>query len=221
MELLTHQLLEEVAVQTINSKLLDEKLPWEEGKKTAGSYASLVKNNFQLARESKTSKELTEEIIIALEQDQLIKSFALPKRFHGLIFSRSYQGQGYGSHVDNAYMSSGRSDLSFTLFLNSPNEYKGGELCIQTMQDKKEIKLQAGQIIIYPSTSLHSVSRVSSGTRLVCVGWIESYIAANEDRNLLFSLDAGARGLLAKHGQSAELDLVFQAYNNLLRRLGS
>ena len=117
-------------------------------------------------------------------------------------------------------MSSGRADLSFTIFLNNSKEYEGGELCIQSTTSQKEIKLEAGQIVIYPSTTLHSVSKVLKGTRLVCVGWIQSYIPTNEDRSLLFSLDAGAKGILSTHGRSPELDLIFQAYNNLLRRLG-
>ena len=136
------------------------------------------------------------------------------------MFSRTSTGDGYGAHVDNAYMSSGRSDLSFTLFLTDPNTYEGGELCIQTIQGSKEIKLKEGQIVIYPSTSLHSVKTVTQGERLACIGWIQSHIASNEDRNILFGLDAGARGLLAKEGKSPELDLIFQSYNNLLRRLG-
>ena len=88
------------------------------------------------------------------------------------------------------------------------------------MQDTKQIKLSQGEIIIYPSTSLHSVAKVNSGKRIVCVGWIQSYIKNNDDRNSLFGLDAGARKLLADHGRSAELDLIFQSYSNLLRRLG-
>ena len=136
------------------------------------------------------------------------------------MFTRMLTGQGYGDHVDNPYMSTGRSDLSFTLFLSDPTEYEGGELCIQTLQENKKIKLQAGSIIIYPSTSLHSVEEVKEGERLVCIGWIQSYISNNEDRNLLFGLESGAKSLLAEHGRSPSLDLVYQAYSNLLRRLG-
>ncbi len=110
--------------------------------------------------------------------------------------------------------------MSFTFFLNDPNEYEGGELAIQTMQSIERIKLPQGYILLYPSTSLHSVEEVKFGTRHVCVGWIQSYICNSEDRNLLFGLDAGAKGILAKYGRSPELDLIFQAYGNLQRRLG-
>ena len=136
------------------------------------------------------------------------------------MFTQSLAGHGYGSHIDNPYMPSGRSDLSFTLFLNAPKDYEGGELCIQTINKTEKIKLSAGEIIIYPSTQLHSVAEVKEGERHVCVGWIQSYVQNNEDRNFLFGLDAGAKGLLAKHGRSDELDLIFQAYSNILRRLG-
>ena len=220
MELLIHKLISQELSMQIYSELTDNSCSWQDGKKTAGSYAANVKNNFQLDRNSIESKNLSAKIINFLKEDSLVKSFSLPKNIHGLMFTKAISGQGYGMHVDNTFMSSGRSDLSFTLFLSDPNSYEGGELCIQTLQESKEIKLSGGEMVIYPSTSLHGVEKVTQGERIVCVGWIESYISSNEDRNLLFGLDAGAKGLLAEHGQSDELNLIFQAYNNLLRRLG-
>ncbi len=220
MEYLTHTLLQPSKTRILVEQLLAEKSSWQDGRKTAGNQAAKVKNNLQLDKQSKIAIENSELVKNHMQNDQLIKNYCLPKRIHGLVFSRTSNGQGYGMHVDNAYMKSGRSDLSFTLFLSEPNNYKGGELCLQTMQENKEIKLAAGQIVIYPSTSLHSVNTVTQGERLVCVGWIQSYIASNEDRSILFSLNAGAKGLLATHGHSPKLDLIFQAYNNLLRRLG-
>ena len=220
MDYLIHQLFTEEESNQLLEKILIDNFSWMDGKKTAGEQASKVKNNLQLDRESKTSIDCSLAIRKKLISDPLIKSFSLPKEIHGIMFSRSGPGQGYGIHLDNPYMSSGRSDLSFTLFLSSSESYQGGELCIQTMQEAKKFKLNAGEIIIYPSTQLHYVDKVREGERVVCVGWIQSYIASNEDRNLLFGLDAGAKGLLAKTGRSDELDLVFQAYSNLLRRLG-
>ena len=220
MDYLIHQLLSKASVKEIKDHLLNNNNDWQDGKKTAGSHAAKVKRNLQLDRESKLSLNLNNQILKYLHQDPLVKSFALPRKFHGLMFSRSLENHGYGIHVDNPYMSSGRSDLSFTLFINEKEEYEGGELCIQTMQENKKIKLSSGEIIIYPSTSLHSVERISKGERIVCVGWIQSYISSNEERNYLFGLDAGAKALLAKHGRSPELDLIFQAYSNFLRRLG-
>ena len=220
MEYLTHSLIEKSDAFEIVQKLKAEKSSWQDGKKTAGSHAAKIKQNFQLDKKSKTSQELKDLIINKIVSNPLLKSFTLPSLIHGVMFTKSLAGDGYGTHIDNPYMPSGRSDLSFTIFLNEPNDYQGGELCIQTINKTEKIKLSAGEMIIYPSTQLHSVAEVINGERYVCVGWIESYIQSNEDRNFLFGLDAGAKGLLAKHGRSDELDLIFQSYSNLLRRMG-
>jgi len=220
MEYLTHSLLEESDSIEIVQKLKAEESSWQDGKKTAGSHAAKIKSNFQLDRKSKLSLEIQDLIINKIISNPLLKSFTLPSLIHGVMFTKSLTGDGYGTHIDNPYMPSGRSDLSFTLFLNDPKEYQGGELCIQTFNKTEKIKLSAGEMIIYPSTQLHSVAKVKKGERYVCVGWIQSYVQNNEDRNFLFGLDAGAKGLLAKHGRSDELDLIFQSYSNLLRRLG-
>ena len=103
--------------------------------------------------------------------------------------------------------------------MTNKSSYKGGELIIEEFNDEKEFKLKAGELVIYPSTYLHSVKEVEEGERLVCVGWIESYVKSIEEREYLFDLDAGARGLLAKNGRSDELDLIFKSYSNLLRLL--
>ncbi|WP_269606411.1 Fe2+-dependent dioxygenase [Prochlorococcus marinus] len=220
MEYLTHSLIDESEALQIVNKLKAEKSSWQDGKKTAGSHAAKIKSNFQLDKNSKLSIELRDIIVNKIISNPLLKSFTLPNLIHGLMFTQSLAGHSYGSHIDNPYMPSGRSDLSFTLFLNAPEDYKGGELCIQTINKMETIKLPAGEMIIYPSTKLHSVAEVKDGERHVCVGWIQSYVQNNEDRSFLFELDAGAKGLLAKHGRSDELDLIFQAYSNLLRRMG-
>ena len=128
---------------------------------------------------------------------------------------------GYGRHIDNAFMSSGRADLSFTIFLNCKDDYAGGALSIESFNSEEKFKLGKGEIIIYPSTYLHSVEEVIDGERLVFIGWIESYVKSIEDREYLFDLDAAGRSLLAKHGRSHEVDLIFKSYTNLLRRLGN
>ena len=220
MEYLTHSLIGKSDALKIVQKLKAEKSSWQDGKKTAGSHAAKIKHNFQLDKKSEISIETKDLIINKIISNPLLKSFTLPSLIHGVMFSKSLAGDGYGTHIDNPYMPSGRSDLSFTIFLNEPNEYKGGELCIQTINKTEKIKLSAGEMIVYPSTQLHSVAEVKDGERYVCVGWIQSYIQSNEERNFLFGLDAGAKGLLAKHGRSDELDLIFQSYSNLLRRLG-
>ncbi len=221
MNYINHQLLNLEEIKFLQANLEKKNLPWEDGKKTAGKHASKVKNNLQLNRESDTSKKYAEIISKKILSDNLIKSFALPKKIHGIMFTKSAKGMKYGRHVDNSFMSSGRADLSFTIFLNSKDNYDGGELSIECINSEERFKLNVGEIIIYPSTYLHSVIEVTRGERYVCVGWIESYVKSIEEREYLFDLDAGARSLLAKYGRSDELDLIFKSYSNLLRVLGS
>ena len=221
MNYLISQLLIHEELETINKNLKNQKDLWEDGKKTAGSYASKVKNNLQLNRNSEFSKKYAELIKRKILSNQLIKSFALPKLIHGIMFTKSQKDMHYGRHIDNPFMSSGRSDLSFTISLTHQDSYEGGELLIETINSENKFKLNAGEIIIYPSTYLHSVEEIKNGERIVCVGWIESYVKSIEEREYLFDLDAGAKGLLAKHGRSDELDLVFKSYSNLLRLLGN
>ena len=220
MNYLTHQLLNAEEINFIKEKLGQEIEGWEDGKNTAGSHASKVKNNLQLNRKSDISKELALLIKKKILDDNLIKSFTLPKHIHGIMFTKSLKGMSYGRHIDNAYMSSGRADLSFTIFLSEKKQYEGGELLIENLTSENKFRLNRGEIIIYPSTYLHSVTSVLNGERIVCVGWIESYVKSIEEREYLFDLDAGARSLLAKHGRSDELDLIFKSYSNLLRVMG-
>jgi len=220
MNYLTHQLLNPQEINLLKENLKLKDLPWEDGKKTAGSHASIVKNNLQLKRTSDISKKLSLLIKQKILNNDLIKSFTLPKNIHGIMFTKSSKGMKYGRHIDNAYMSSGRADLSFTIFLTKKNLYEGGELLIENLISENKFKLNSGEIIIYPSTYLHSVQEVLDGERIVCVGWIESYIKSIEEREYLFDLDAGARSLLAKHGRSDDLDLIFKSYSNLLRVMG-
>ena len=221
MNYLTHQFLNTEEINWIKKELEKYSQDWEDGRKTAGTYASKVKNNIQLRRESEVSKKFTKFIIEKLNKDQLIKSFSLTKKIHGTIFTKSKKGMKYGRHIDNTFMSSGRADLSFTLFLSNIDSYEGGELIIENINSKNTFKLNAGQILIYPSTYLHSIQEVTKGERLVFIGWIESYVKSIEEREYLFDLDAGARGILAKNGRSDELDLIFKSYSNFLRLLGS
>ena len=221
MNYLTYQLLIKEEIEIIIKDLNKESKCWEDGKKTAGSHASKVKNNIQLNRGSEISKKWSQLIIKKIQSNLLIRSFALPKTIHGVMFTKSHKNMKYGRHIDNPFMSSGRSDLSFTISLTDKYSYKGGELIVEELNDEKKFKLNSGEIVIYPSTYLHSVKEVEEGERLVCIGWIESYVKSIEEREYLFDLDAGARGLLAKNGRSDELDLIFKSYSNLLRLLGS
>ena len=192
-----------------------------DGKLTAGWHAKLVKNNQQL-KTGASQKELKNRVRAALHNNPLFQTAIRPKSVHSLLFSRYSSEMSYDTHVDNALMSTDaglrRSDVSFTLFLNSPNEYTGGELAIEGVQEEQSYKLEAGSAIFYPSTTLHRVNPVTRGTRLVVVGWVQSVIRDSSDREILFDLETARRAIFAKSGKTPEFDLVSKSIANLLRK---
>ena len=219
MEYLTSSLLPADVSVDWQSRLCASDLSWLDGRRTAGEQAALVKHNRQLDPTDCLTVQITNAVSEALRSDPLVKSFCLIRKIHSLLVSRFDVGDEYGWHVDNPFTSSGRRDLSFTVFLSDETTYEGGQLEIQNSCENSEFVLPAGHVFIYPSSMLHRVVRVTRGVRFACVGWIESYVRSVEDRSILFGLDAGARGLLARYGRSDELDLIFQAYTNAVRRL--
>ena len=221
MDFLTRPILDGVELEQIQNRLTSDQLPWRDGKLTAGQQAASVKQNSQLAPNSELTQEIMELVSRKLREDPLIKSFCLIRKIHSLLVSKSESGDGYGWHVDNPFSKHGRRDMSFTLFLSDESAYSGGSLEIQGFAESSEFRLPAGHVLIYPSSSIHRVNHITEGVRFVCVGWIESYIKSAEDRALMFGMDAGARGLLARYGRSDELDLIFQAYTNAVRRLSN
>ena len=222
MDFLTHSLLPLSKVRDFQQRLSSPDLPWRDGRLTAGDQAALVKTNDQLDPNADLTIAITNCITAALTSDPLVKSFSLVRKVHSLLVSRFNVGDSYGWHIDNPFSRHGRRDLSFTCFLSDEETYEGGSLLIQTGgEETKEFRLPPGQIVLYPSSTLHCVKPVVSGVRYVCVGWIESYVKTPDDRSILFNIDAGARGLLARHGRSDELDLIFQSYTNAVRRLSN
>ena len=219
MNFLSLSLLDSDKLSLFQRKLVQDDLEWLDGKLTAGEQAAVVKQNRQLNPESDLACKLSSVVTNQLCSTPLVKSFGLIRRVHSVLVSRCNHGDGYGWHVDNPFSKHGRRDISFTVFLSNLDDYEGGGLEIQGVQETSLFRLPAGHVVMYPSSSLHRVQPVSRGTRYACVGWIESYVQAEEDRSLLFNLDAGARGLLARYGRSDELDLVFQSYTNAVRRL--
>lgn len=197
------------------------KAEFVDGKLTAGWHAKLVKNNQQL-KAGTSQKELKTKIRTALNKNPLFQTAVRPKSIHSLLFSRYEVGMSYDTHVDNALMggSSGmcRSDVSFTLFLNSPQDYEGGELTIEGVQQEQSYKLEAGSAIVYSSTTLHRVNPVTKGTRLVVVGWVQSVVRNESDREILFDLETARRAIFAKSGKTPEFDLVSKSIANLLRK---
>lgn len=198
-----------------------DKAEFVDGKLTAGWHAKLVKNNQQL-KVGTSQKELQAKVRATLLKNPLFQAAIRPKSIHSLLFSRYDVGMSYDTHVDNALMggSSGlyRSDISFTLFLSSPEDYEGGELVIEGVQSEQSYKLDAGSAIVYPSTTLHRVNPVTEGTRLVVVGWVQSTVRDASDREILFDLETARRAIFARSGKSAEFDLISKSMANLLRK---
>lgn len=197
-------------------------LDWRDGRETAGAVAREVKRNEQAAMESTPGRALQDEITRILADHPVIRAAAQPHRFSPLLISRTADGGHYGTHVDNALMGKGdkriRTDLSFTLWLTPPSEYDGGELVIHTAGMTQEVKGEAGHLVLYPSGALHEVKPVTRGTRIVCVGWIESLIADAARREIMFDLEnlrASLRQQLT--AQSAELLMLDKTIANLLR----
>ena len=188
-----------------------------DGRATAGFAARLVKNNRQAAasdRRLETSRKLIASRILGHEVFRLA---VRPKTLTPIMFSRYEPGMNYGSHVDDAVMDGLRTDVSFTLFLSEPESYDGGELVIESAAGEDAVKLPAGGLIVYPSTTLHHVAAVTRGERLAAVGWAQSLIRDGARRELLFDLDTARRALFARDGKSQEYDLIAKSTANLLR----
>lgn len=198
--------------------------PWEDGRKTAGAQAAEVKNNEQLPRDSREAQALQALVLQALEQHPLFFSAALPKRVLPPMFNRYGDAANtYGAHVDQAvrYLPGGtqrvRTDISCTLFLAEPHEYEGGELLIHDTFGEQRIKLAAGDMVLYPGTSVHAVTPVTRGQRLASFFWVESMVRSDEQRRLLYELDMSLLRLRAEHGESAATVQLTGTYHNLLR----
>jgi PKHD-type hydroxylase len=188
-----------------------------DGRETAGFAARTVKHNQQAAASDRgldTVRKLVAERIL---NNDVFRLAVRPKALTPLLFSRYDAGMRYGSHVDDAVMNGMRTDVSFTLFLNAPESYDGGELVIETAAGEDAIKLPAGSMVAYPSTSLHHVAEVTRGERLVAVGWARSLIRDPAQRELLFDLDTARRRMFDRDGKSEEFDLISRSLANLMR----
>jgi PKHD-type hydroxylase len=197
---------------------------WIHGRSTAGAQAVQAKHNEQLPQTSETARELQALVLQALNRHAIFFSAALPKKIFNPLFNR-YGGDAnhYGQHIDGAVMHSRstdqriRSDLSCTLFLADPAEYDGGELAIEDTYGSQRIKLPAGDMVLYPGTSLHEVMPVTRGYRLASFFWIESMVRSDEQRRLLYDLDMNLLRLRQQHGECAETTALTGTYHNLLR----
>jgi PKHD-type hydroxylase len=213
------------AVALAEARRLLAAAPWEDGRGTAGAQAALVKNNRQVARGSDALRALQALVLGALERHQGFFSAALPKRVLPPLFNRYGGAQNfYGSHVDQAvrYVPGSadkvRCDLSATLFLADRESYDGGELVIEHSFGEQRIKLDAGDLVLYPGGSLHRVEPVTRGERLASFFWIESMVRDTEHRRLLWELDGAITALRTRHGDGDETVRLTGVYHNLLRK---
>jgi PKHD-type hydroxylase len=197
---------------------------WVDGRVTAGFQSARVKDNLQLPEDHPAARELGDVILAALQKSPLFMSAALPLRVFPPLFNRYDGGRSFGNHVDNAIrLVAGtahrlRTDLSATLFLSDPSEYEGGELLVEDTYGVHMVKLPAGHMVLYPSTSLHRVSPVTRGARIASFFWIQSMVRDDGERTLLFDLDSAIQRLSHEapdHPSAVQLTAV---YHNLLRR---
>jgi PKHD-type hydroxylase len=212
------------ADQVLRGRHILDQAEWVDGRVTAGRQSSRTKDNMQLPEGSPEAIDLGAIVLSALEHNALFISAALPARVFPPLFNRYRGGQAFGTHVDNAIRQSPgtgqriRTDLSATLFFASPDEYDGGELVVEDTYGTHAVKLPAGHMILYPSTSLHQVLPVTRGTRLASFFWIQSMIRDDGERTLLFDLDVAIQRLNHDgEGHPAAVPLT-GVYHNLLRR---
>lgn len=197
---------------------------WISGRETAGTQAVQVKRNEQLSRQHPVTRRLQSLVMGALERHALFFSAALPAHIFPPMFNR-YSGElnTYGDHVDNAVRfiaETGqrlRSDISCTLFLSAPEDYEGGDLVIEDSFGPRRVKLPAGDLILYPATSVHRVEPVTRGARVAAVFWVQSLVRSEAQRRLLFDFDMNLMRLRQAQGETPEAVALTGTYHNLLR----
>lgn len=201
---------------------------WTDGRETVGPQGARVKRNEQLGEASPLRRELGNEVLAALARSSLYHSAVLPARTLPPRFNRYRDGGQYGFHVDGAVMALAamptqpaanlRTDVSCTLFLCEPDEYDGGELVVSDTYGEHEVKLPAGDLIVYPSSSLHRVAPVTRGARLAAFFWVQSLVRDDAQRQLLFELDASIQALTQSDADRGAVLQLTNVYHNLLRR---
>ena len=216
--------------QVLNAQELDHirqslvSARFQDGRLTAGPDARTVKQNLQLPPDGAQARELGESVAKALQRHPLFMTAALPARIHPPMFARYEPGMTYGNHVDNAVMGNNaklRSDVSVTIFLSSPEDYEGGELAIDDVFGHRQVKLAAGDAVLYPSTSLHRVNPVTCGKREVAVLWIQSLVRREDQRRILFELERLSAMIRNRPDHQQEIESLQFCYHNLLRQWAS
>ncbi|WP_321914440.1 Fe2+-dependent dioxygenase [Paraburkholderia sp. J11-2] len=195
---------------------------WVDGRATAGWSGAPVKRNVQIAEHTPIARELGDMVLAAIERNPLFISAALPNQVYPPLFNRYEGGMTFGSHVDGAVrvLPNGvklRTDVSCTLFLSSPDEYEGGELVVEDTYGVQEVKLPAGDMIVYPATSLHQVTPVTRGARVASFFWVQSLVRDDTKRALLFDMDTAIQRLNASDADAQARRSLVGCYHNLLR----
>ena len=198
---------------------------WVGGKVTAGTLSASVKQNQQLSENDPLTHHLSELVIQAIWKNPVFQAAALPHQIIPPLFNRYDEHESFGFHVDNSIRlirgtsQQMRTDLSCTLFLSEPDEYDGGDLVIEDTYGYHEVKLPAGDMILYPSTSVHEVTPVTSGCRVASFFWAQSMIRDDADRHILFNLDQTIQNLRVQLGdQHQEVVKLTSLYHNLMRK---
>lgn len=197
---------------------------WVDGRVTAGHQSARAKSNAQLPEDAPLAQQLGQLIVAALERSPLFVSAALPRKIFPPLFNRYEQGHSFGVHVDNAIRQARnaayrvRTDISATLFLSQPDEYDGGELVVEDTYGTHSVKLPAGDLVLYPATSLHRVQPITRGARIASFFWIQSMIRDDGQRTMLFDLDLAIQRLGADVPDHPSLVQLTGVYHNLLRR---
>ncbi len=198
------------------------KVQFIDGQHSAGMAATRVKNNLEMQQGTQQARYLDQLVMGSLAENAAFRSAALPFRVAQPVFARYRTGMRYGNHIDDPIMGSGpekfRTDVAITVFLNSPEDYDGGELVIQSTFGEQHIKYPAGDAVLYPANSLHRVEEVTTGERLVAVTWIQSMVRDAAKRELLFDLDQARNTLLRQNSEDHTAQQVDRSYVNLLRR---
>jgi PKHD-type hydroxylase len=199
---------------------------WEDGRSTAGAQSALVKRNEQLPPNSETARKLGNRIISALTANPRFLSAAVPRHVFPPLFNRytAADGHHFGIHVDNAVRGDPltglriRTDLSVTLFLSEPEEYDGGQLVVEDLYGSHEVKLPAGDLVLYPASSLHMVTPVTRGARIASFFWLQSMIRDTHARTMIFDLDTAIQSLADRFGRDdPETVKLTGIYHNLIR----
>lgn len=204
-------------------RVVDE-APWVDGRVTAGHQSARVKNNMQVPEDSAPAREAGEMILRALNQNPMFVSAALPHTIFPPLFNRYAGGQNFGNHVDNSIRFSSttgqriRTDLSATLFLSPPEYYDGGELVVEDTYGAHAVKLPAGDLILYPASSVHHVRPVTRGARVSSFFWIQSMVRDVGERATLFEFDSAIQQLAGENPDNSTVVALTSIYHNLLRR---